>query len=171
MEAEQFCLVNGKLVRANPYPPGKRSSGVDYFRRQLPPLPSVTSPFPNKFYTVDSSFTLRRPRDPSPSEIVKVTVTEAVDVGWCNLSQSVKARVEDGPQYLLGKEVFLKFFDPLYINPDDLPTIGIYLFVNLCLTDLHLRYTPKRLSQSQSRQPILSMTPHLPAALNLQEKI
>ena len=126
MEAGQFCFVNGQLVRANPYPRRKRSSGVDYFGRQLPPLPS-TPPLPNKFYVADSSFILRRPRDPLPSETVKVTVTEAVDVGWCNLSQSVKARVEDGPQYLLGMEVFLKFFDPLYINPDDLPTIGISL--------------------------------------------
>ena len=33
---------------------------------------------------------LRRPRDPLPSETVKFTVTEAVDVDWCNLSQSVK---------------------------------------------------------------------------------
>jgi hypothetical protein len=126
LEAGRFCFVDGQLVRANPYPPRKRSSGVDYFGRQLPPLPS-TSPLPNKFYAVDSSFTLRRPRDPAPSETVKVNVIEAVDVGWCNLSQSVKARVEDGPQYLLGKEVFLKFFDPLYISPDDLPTIGIFL--------------------------------------------
>lgn len=124
MEARLY-IVNGKLVHGNPYPPGKRSSGVDYFGRQLPPLPSTPPPFPNKFYAVDNSFTLHRPRDPAPRETVKVTVTEAVDVGWCNLSQSVKARVEDGPKYLLGKEVFIKFFDPLYINPDDLPTASI----------------------------------------------
>ena len=65
------------------------SPWVDYFGCQLPPLPS-TQPLPNKFYAVNSSFTLRRPRDPLPSETVKFTVTEAVDVDWCNLSQSVK---------------------------------------------------------------------------------
>lgn len=74
------------------------------------------------------------------------------------------ANVEDGPRNLLGKEVFLKFFDPMYINPDDWPTIGmppVNVFLPICNST----------SLPQSRQSILSMMRHSTVALNLWEKI
>ena len=115
MSVPEFCVVNGRVVRRNPYPPEERTSNVDYFGRQLPPLPP-TAPFPHKFYDVDRSLSLHR-----PGQTVQVRVTKAVDVGWCKLSQSFKARVEAGHENLQDKEVFIKIFDPLYINPDDIP--------------------------------------------------
>ena len=122
MQAGTFYHVNGRLVRADPYPPEKRSSGIDYFKRPLPKLPSISPPLPHHTYSVDATFTLYRGH---PNEAVKVSVMNPLDVGWCNLSQSFLARVDEGPITLVGKIVFLKVFDSLYINPDDLPVCGI----------------------------------------------
>jgi hypothetical protein len=106
-----------------PYPPENRTSG-DFFGRQLPPLPAKRVCPPEKYYSVNSSFVISRSKpSPTPPETLKVTIIDATDVGWCKLSQSVRSRIDDGPQHWVGKVVFLKFFDPLYINPDDLQTL------------------------------------------------
>lgn len=116
-------VVQVDMYLDEPYPPEKRSSG-DFFGRQLPPLPTKRVCPPEKYYSVDSSFTLSQSKPPPPPpEALKVTIIKATDVGWCKLSQSVCARIDDGPQHWLGKIVFLEFFDPLYINPDDLQTL------------------------------------------------
>ena len=56
-------------------------------------------------------------------EIVKIKVLKIVDMGKFKFSQSVLACVEKGPHNLNGRDVFVKFFDPLYVNSDDLQTI------------------------------------------------
>src|SRR5579871_5580331 len=105
MEVGRFCLVNGMVVRTNFYPPGNVLPVSIISDVGFPLFLQLTDLF-HQFYAVDNPFTIRRPRDLLHSETVKLTITESVDVGWCNLSQSVKACVEAGPQHLLGKEVF-----------------------------------------------------------------
>ena len=124
MEDGRFSFLNGKLVPTNPYPPGKCGSGLDCFGRQLPLLPSKSPPYPQQIYTVNTKLSLTRANNPS-SKLVVVTIKEVVDVGWCKLSQSFLAHVNSGPKTVQGKSVFLKIFDPLYFNPDELPTEGI----------------------------------------------
>lgn len=124
MQAGTFYHINGRLVRADPYPPEKRSSGTDYFKRPLPKLPSVSPPLPHQTYSADATFTLYRGY--LRNETVKVSVKNPLDIGWCNLSQSFLARVDEGPTSLAGKIVFVKVFDSLYINPDDLPVSSIF---------------------------------------------
>ncbi len=100
-----------------PYPPDSRSKG-DFYGRELPPLPSQTPQRPERQYSVNKSFSLR-----SPNETIKITISNQIDVGFCKFSQAVLAAVEDGPGYLKGTTVFVKFYDPLFLNPDDLRTI------------------------------------------------
>src|SRR5436190_11237032 len=106
------------MFRPYAYPPEARASGRDYFGRPLPPLPSKTPKPPQFQYAENKSFSLNR-----PNEVVTVTITKQVDVGYSNFSQAVLANVDDGPPCLVGKEVFLKFYDPLFLNPDDLESI------------------------------------------------
>src|SRR5271156_76008 len=109
-----------------PYPPGPGRLKGDCFGRNLPPLPNKPFMKASKLYAADKSFLLFRPQNSPPGiEAVSVTVVKPVDVGYSCMSQSVLAQVDDGPCNLQGRMVFLKFYDPLYINPDDLETISI----------------------------------------------
>ena len=102
-----------------PYPPDSRSKG-DFYGRDLPSLPSQTQR-PERQYSVNKSFSLRR-----PNENIKITVSKYVDVGFCKFSQAVLATVEEGPDYLQGTTVFVKFYYPLFLNPDDLRAISCH---------------------------------------------
>lgn len=102
------------------YPPEARTSGRDRCGRPLPPLPSKTPKPPQFLYAENKSFALKR-----LNQVVTVTITKQVDVGYSNFSQAVLANVEDGPPTLMGEEVFLKFYDPLFLNPDDLRSIRV----------------------------------------------
>ena len=96
----------------------------DFYGRLHLALPTNAFPTANSAYKVDSSFQLTRSINTSPFvEIVKIKVLKKVDVGKFKFSQSVLARVEEGPHSLNGRDVFVKFFDPLYVDPDDLQTI------------------------------------------------
>ena len=96
----------------------------DFYGRLRPALPTKVFPNANSVYKVDNSFQLTRSINTSPFiEIVKIKVLKKVDVGKFKFSQSVLAGVEEGPHNLNGRDVFVKFFDPLYVNPDDLQTI------------------------------------------------
>ena len=96
----------------------------DFYGHHLPALPTKAFPTSNSFYKVNRSFQLTRPINTSPFlEIVKIKVLKKFDVGKFKFSQSVLAHVEEGPHNLNGRDVFVKFFDPLYVNPDDLQTI------------------------------------------------
>lgn len=64
---------------------------------------------------------------------VKVTVTEALDVDWCNLSQSVKALVEDGPQYLSRHVTIFKVLRSIAYRPRRF--INIWNISSLTLSD------------------------------------
>ena len=100
------------------YPPEARGSGRDYFGRPLPPLPSKTPKGPRFQYAINKSFSLK-----TPNQVVTVTVVKHLDVAFSNFSQAVLANIEDGLSDLAGKQVFLKFYDPLFLNPDDLQSI------------------------------------------------
>ena len=101
-----------------PYPPESRSKG-DFYGRDLPSLPSQTPLRPEREYSINKSFSLRR-----PNETIKITISKQVDIGFCKFSQAVLATVEEGPEYLQGTTVFVKFYDPLFLNPDDLRTVA-----------------------------------------------
>lgn len=101
-----------------PYPPDSRSKG-DFYGRHLPLLPSQSPQRPERQYSINKSFSLTR-----PNEIIKITVSKHVDVGFCKFSQAVLATVHEGPKHLQGTTVFVKFYDPLFLNPDDLRTIS-----------------------------------------------
>lgn len=134
MEPGRYHFMNGRLLRADPYPPVQRSTGKDVLGRPLPSLPTTSPPFPQKIYHNGASFTLLKPKS-FPPELARVTITESVDVGWCNLSQAVLAHVDSGTSNFAGESVFLKFFDPLYLNPDELPSkSSISPRYLLCLT-------------------------------------
>jgi hypothetical protein len=73
----------------------------------------------HKQYEAGTTFKLFRSKEQHVFvEMVLITVLRAVDVGFSTLTQATIARVDEGPSNLLGKEVFLKFYDPLYIHPD-----------------------------------------------------
>src|SRR5208282_6902802 len=108
------------MYQSYPYPPGPARLKGDWRGRVLPPLPN--KPFLSAImqYRPDQVFQLVARGNAPSAELVKVTLLEPTDVGYGNFTQSVKARVTDGPVDLVDKTVFLKFYDPLYINPDDL---------------------------------------------------
>lgn len=112
-----FLTRSRTMWQQYPYPPESRCKG-DFYGRPLPSLPSQTPPRPERQYSVNTSFSLTR-----PNETIKITVSKHVDIGFCKFSQAVLATIEEGPNYLQGKTVFMKFYDPLFVNPDDLQTI------------------------------------------------
>ena len=99
-----------------PYPPGERDKG-DYFGRQLPPLPNKAK-LPSKTYAINNTFLLSRP---GPPELIKVTIVKPIQNGYSMLAQSLVVKTEGGLPNLNGKHVFIKVYDPLYINPDQIP--------------------------------------------------
>ena len=106
------------------YPPHPGNAGKDFYGRSLPPLPTKPYLSARKQYKVGTSFRLSRPINTPPYlEFVVVKIVKIVDVAKFNYVQSVHAQVEEGPRHLVGKDVFLKIFDSLYVNPDDLETI------------------------------------------------
>lgn len=102
-----------------PYPPGKRDKG-DCFGRPLPPLPNKAKK-PSKMYEINNTFLLSRPREPPPPEFVKVTIVKPVEIGYSMLAQGLVVQAEGGPPNINGRYVFIKVYDPLYINPDQIP--------------------------------------------------
>lgn len=106
------------------YPSRATPPHRDFYGRLHTALPTKAFPTANSVYKVNNSFQLTRPINTPPFvEFVKIKVLKKVDVGQFKFSQSVLARVEQGPRNLNGRDVFVKFFDPLYVNPDDLKTI------------------------------------------------
>jgi len=105
----------------HPYPPGSSRFKGDSRGRPLPPLP--TQPFLKAIATYRSDQSLDLvPQDPA-TNIVKIVVAEPVDVGYGNFSQNIKAVLVNGLSDLVNKLVYVKFYDPMYINPDDVKTI------------------------------------------------
>ena len=98
------------------------TTGVDFFKRSLPHLPTKDPGSPRDFYAPGKSFTLCRPRN-IPSDSIKIKIVKCVDVYFKNFSQAVTAVVINGPAYWVGKTIFVKFYDPLYVSPDDLQTL------------------------------------------------
>jgi hypothetical protein len=104
-------------------------------------------------YAVGRSFWLFRPSARASKEMVLITVVRSVDVGYGKNSQSLIAFVNEGPANLHGKNVFIKFYDPLYLNPDFCKTIRIFSTI-FPVTDsqlsnqhhVHINLQPTRLS-------------------------
>jgi hypothetical protein len=102
-----------------PYPPGKRDQG-DCYNRSLPALPTRPFEAARNVYAKDKVFNLFRRRNHPTPEIIRIQVLEPDTVGYGKLAQTVVAVVEDGPRNLQNRKVVVKFFDPLYLNPDSL---------------------------------------------------
>ena len=109
-----------------PYPAGPNRATTDFFGRILPPLPSHTPPRAATVYAVDKTLAITHPAAARRTETVDITIIKALELGYCQFSQTFLARVECGPVYLNGKIVLVKVFDPHYINPDDLRTAGTH---------------------------------------------
>jgi hypothetical protein len=98
----------------------------DWYGRALPAVPKKKFLSAHKQYEAGTNFKLFRSKEQHPFvEIVVITIIRVVDVGFSTLTQAIIARVDEGPSNLLGQNVFLKFYDPPYIHPDDLYTIRI----------------------------------------------
>ena len=104
-----------------PYPPGKRDQG-DCYNRPLPGLPTRPFEAARNVYAKGKVFNLLRPRNHLTPEIIRIQILEPDTVGYGKFAQTVVAVIEDGPQNLQNKKVVVKFFDPLYLNPDSLPS-------------------------------------------------
>ena len=108
-----------------PYPQGPNRPSKDFFGRLLPPLPSTTPPPASTIYDVGKTFSITGPTPKGRTETVVIKVVRPIELGYCQFTQSVIAHVESGPPYLLGRDVFVKVYDPLYIDPDNLPSMSI----------------------------------------------
>lgn len=113
-----------------PYPLGLKCPGTDFFGRLLPSLPSRIPPHPAIIYGAGSIHTITRPAGGTRIETVTLRVVKPIEVGFCQFAQSILAQVDSGPQDLVGRTVFVKIFDSLYVNPDDLLTLGMYKYIN-----------------------------------------
>ena len=98
------------------YPPGQARAKGDSCHRPLPPLPNRPFLRVTRQYCRDAAFLLIGPNDAE----VRVKVIKPLRVCFSNFAQTVEAVVEEGPSNLHGRLVCLNFFDPLYLNPDDL---------------------------------------------------
>jgi|SRR5579859_5299606 len=95
----------------------------DSYGRPLPPMPT-TKPTAASTYRIDHTLRATRPSGTYPFvDIVDIKIVQPVDVGDNCTNQCFIAQVEKGPSYLNGRSVFVKVFDPLYVNPDFLKTI------------------------------------------------
>jgi hypothetical protein len=107
-------------------PPYYASEGprvtVDQYGRPLPPLPQKPFLKAAKQYAKGTVFELQSRDENVAQKAIKITVLEPLDVGYGKVSQSVKARVDEGPRALQGNIFFVKFYDQLYISPEDLFT-------------------------------------------------
>jgi hypothetical protein len=110
---------NSLLFQEFSYP---LTTGVDFFKRSLPPLPTKNPGNPREFYSAGKSFTLRRLQN-RPDDVIEIRIVNCVEVYFKNFSQAVTAVVTKGPAYWVGKTIFAKFYDPLYVSPDDLQTL------------------------------------------------
>jgi hypothetical protein len=111
-----------------PYPYGQ-ALPKDFLGRKLPPLPSQKPPLPSSVYHVNRTMTLRRPTGgPRAMQSVSVKIARSIDVGYNRSTQSVLVDVEVGPPSLVGKRLFMKVYDPLYVDLDDLGTVSINFF-------------------------------------------
>jgi hypothetical protein len=57
---------------------------------------------------------------------VWVEVMRAVETGYGNKTQTVLATVKLGRKEIQGKTVILRFYDTVYVSPEQLPTIPFY---------------------------------------------
>src|SRR5271170_1061409 len=95
----------------------------DSYGRPLPPMPT-TKPRAESTYRVDRTFQITRPSGTYPFiEILEIKILKAVDVGNNCTNQCFIAQVEKGPSRLNQLPVFIKIFDPVYVNPDYLKNI------------------------------------------------
>ena len=98
-------------------------TGRDSLHRRLPSMPK-TKPLAKSTYDVGATFQITRPSSTHPFiEILQIKLLQPGHVGDNRTSQSFVAHVEDGPRRFKGMNVFIKVYDPLYINPDHLKTI------------------------------------------------
>lgn len=121
-----MSFKTGHIPMTYPYPPGPERLSNDIFGRLLPPLPSPTPPHASSVYGVNAILSLTRPTGEKCTETVIIRVVKPLELGYCLFSQSLLAQVESGPTYLTGQTVFIKVYDPWYINPDDLRTVGTH---------------------------------------------
>src|SRR5271163_539580 len=129
------------------YPPGPARLKGDRRGRPLPPLPN--KPFLTAIlqYRPDQTFELF-PHDPAEKNI-KIAVIESTDVEYGKFLQSFKARVVSGPSHLINKPLYARFYDPLYINPDDVLTICTFLPSSTDINLFRPRLRHNRLSNNR----------------------
>jgi hypothetical protein len=77
-------------------------------------------------YQPNSRFALcTHPHTPAKNDVVVITVQKPIKIGYGCVSQVVLATVESGRDELVGKTVIVKFFDPLYLIPENLSFVRL----------------------------------------------
>jgi hypothetical protein len=77
-------------------------------------------------YERGQQFTLcSNPKTPVPEEVVIIKVEKPISIGYGYVSQIVLAKMESGSNDIVGKMVIVKFFDPLYLCPDNLSFVDV----------------------------------------------
>ena len=100
------------------------TAGRDFYHRLLPPMATEQFPSVQSVYKLGNIFQITRPKNTHPFiEILKIKVIKPIEVADEMNSQSFLAQIEDGPSHFNGRTVFIKVYDPLYVNPDHLKTI------------------------------------------------
>jgi len=100
-----------------PYPPGQREQG-DCYGRILPRLSNAPFPRAAIHYAPGNTFTLTN----LDTGDVSIQIDKQVSVGYGLFPQTVIGTVLNGPEHVKGKTLLFKFYDPLYLNPDDVFT-------------------------------------------------
>jgi hypothetical protein len=57
---------------------------------------------------------------------VQIEIIRSLDIGYDHLAQIVVAKVTEGREEILGKNLVVQFYDPLYVSPG---TLGFVRFI------------------------------------------
>ena len=84
---------------------------------------------------VHKLFPHQRNKNPSEAEEngVDIQITQPLEIGYGHKQQTVVATVQNGREEIRGKDVVLRFFDPVYVSPEQvrlIPHHGTLLFIS-----------------------------------------
>jgi len=131
-------------------------------------MPAKNFPSAESAYKLGNIFQITRPKDTDPSiEILTIKVTKTIEVANKMNPQSFLAQVEEGPNDLSGKTVFIKVYDPLYVNPDHLKTICTFPLRMLSNSLLGPDDAVKHPESSGSSDSSITETPSLDKATSV----
>jgi hypothetical protein len=126
-----------------PYPPGQRDHG-DCSGRVLPPLPNTPFIKATLHCTLGTVLTLAK----LLGEDLTVRIDAQVSVGYDRCPQAVLGTVLGGPKSMKKRTFLFKFYDPLYLNPDNVFTASLFPGPSILANPFS---DPKRLEKRRPR--------------------